>query len=243
MGRMTTRSGGLAFALTALLSLGVASAQDDPAQKPTFVPAVDAAKSIADATHLAAKKNRRVLVLWGRGNNGGGGLVCARRLHAWRARVRILTTHPAEAYLGIPEHQLDIADRMGIPITQLSTPTVLGDVDLVIDAIIGYGLTGAPKEEAARLIDLANDFGAPILSLDAPSGINVTDGRALGVAIRADATLTLALPKVGLQKDGAKDFVGELYVGDLGVPPELYAGSGLAYGVDPIFAKEEIIRL
>lgn len=187
--------------------------------------------------------DKRVLVLCGRGNNGGGGLVCARRLHAWGTRVRILTTHPAEAYMGIPEHQLDIADRMGIPITQLSTPTVLGDVDLVIDAIIGYGLTGAPKDEAARLIDLANDFGAPILSLDAPSGINVTDGRAPGVAIRADATLTLALPKVGLQKDGAKDFVGELYVGDLGVPPELYAGSGLAYGVDPIFAKEEIIRL
>jgi len=186
---------------------------------------------------------KRVLVLCGRGHNGGGGLVCARRLHSWGARVRILTTHPLEDYLGIPEHQADIAERMGIPITQLSMPTVLGEVDLVIDALIGYGLSGAPKEEAARLIELANAFGAPVLSLDTPSGINVTDGSAPGVAVRADATLTLALPKVGLQKEIAKEYVGELYVGDLGVPPELYAGSGLAYHVQPIFAKEEVIRL
>lgn len=186
---------------------------------------------------------RRVLVLCGTGNNGGGGLVCARRLYGWGASLRVVTTKPVEEFFGVPEHQADIIGRLGIPMTAANQPTVLGDVDLIIDAIIGYGLSGAPHGEAERLIHLANEFGAPVLSLDNPSGLDVSDGTAAGAAVRATATLTLAVPKVGLQKPGASEYVGELYLGDLGVPPEVYSRSGLAYDVGPIFAREEIVRL
>ncbi len=187
--------------------------------------------------------DRRVLILCGTGNNGGGGLVCARRLFGWGASLQVMTTRPIEEFLGVPEHQADIIQRLGVPMTAAGQPTVLGEVDLVIDAVIGYGLTGAPHGPAERLIQLANEFGAPVLSLDNPSGLNVTDGTTPGAAVRATATLTLALPKIGLQKPEAGDYVGELYVGDLGVPPEVYSRSGLAYEVGPIFAREEIVRL
>ncbi len=186
---------------------------------------------------------RHILVLAGTGNNGGGGLVCARRLHGWGARVRVITTRPEEEFRGIPEHQLDIVSRLGVPISDMKGPTVLAETDLVIDAIIGYGLDGPPREDAARLIRLGNEYGAPILSLDAPSGLDVTTGTALEPAIQATATLTLALPKVGLRAPGAEPNVGELYLGDISVPPELFRRSGLAYEVGPIFAREEIIRL
>jgi NAD(P)H-hydrate epimerase len=187
--------------------------------------------------------DRDILVLCGTGNNGGGGLVCARRLHGWGARVRVITTRPEEEYIGIPEHQLDIVTRLGVPVSDMKGPTVLAETDLVIDAIIGYGLDGPPREDAARLIRLGNDYGAPILSLDVPSGLDVTTGTAFEPAIRATATLTLALPKVGLRGDEADEYVGELYLGDISVPPELFRRSGLAYDVGAIFARDEIIRL
>ncbi|MFV1986858.1 MAG: NAD(P)H-hydrate epimerase [Gemmatimonadota bacterium] len=186
---------------------------------------------------------RRVLVVCGRGNNGGGGLVCARRLHAWGANVRVLTTRPPEDFLGIPEHQLDIIQRMDVPLTHAAEPTVLGDFDLVVDAIIGYGLEGAPRDESARLIALANDLGPPILSLDVPSGLDATTGQAPGASVRADVTLTLALPKIGLTRVSGREHVGELYVGDIGVPPELYAGRGLGYDVGPLFAQQPFVRV
>ena len=185
---------------------------------------------------------RRILALCGTGNNGGGGLVAARRLHGWGARVRVITTRPGEAFLGVPEHQLDIVERLGIPCTHIAEPTVLGEFDLVLDAIIGYGLDGPPREGAARMIGLANDLGPPILSLDVPSGLDATTGAAAGEVVRPDATLTLGLPKIGLDPDRAGGGAGEIYVGDIGIPPQIYAGSGLAYDVGPIFAQRPYIR-
>lgn len=188
-------------------------------------------------------QDRRVLVVCGTGNNGGGGLVCARRLFGWGASIQVVTTKPLEAYLGVPEHQADIVDRLGVPMTAAGQPAAFGEADLVIDAILGYGLSGPPRDGAEQLIHLVNEYGAPILSLDCPSGLDVTSGTAPGEAVRATATLTLAAPKVGLCKPSAAPFVGELYLGDLGVPPEVYARSGLAYDVGPVFAESDVVRL
>jgi len=185
---------------------------------------------------------RHVLALCGAGGNGGGGLVAARRLHGWGARVRVITTRPPEGFLGVPEHQLDIAERLGIPITHADEPTVLGDFDLVLDAIVGTGLSGPPRDGAARLISLANELGAPVLSLDVPSGLDATTGGGAAASVRADATLALALPKVGLERDASGGVAGELYVGDIGAPPEVFLGSGLGYEVGPVFARHPYVR-
>jgi len=187
-------------------------------------------------------RGRKVVVLAGRGGNGGGGLVCARRLHNWGADVRVLATHPDARYQGIPGHQLDILRRMGVPV---ATPDAdPGAPELIVDAIIGYSLAGAPRGTAAQLINWANAQTAPILSLDAPSGLDTTTGTVYDPAIRATATMTLALPKDGLRGGTAAEAViGELYLADISVPPGLYAGPGLRLEVGPLFAREEIVRL
>ena len=82
-----------------------------------------------------------------------------------------------------------------------------------------------------------------MLALDAPSGVDTTTGTVYDPAIRATATMTLALPKEGLRAAGVRQYVGELYLADISVPPALYAGSGLSFDVGPIFAQSEIVRL
>ena len=132
---------------------------------------------------------------------------------------------------------------MDISITVAGEEVALPAADLIIDAIIGYSLRGAPTGPAAALIFAANLHGAPILALDAPSGVDTTSGSAFEPAIRATATLTLALPKKGLRVAAAKACVGELYLGDISVPRELYGQPNLDLKVANLFAQDEIVRL
>jgi NAD(P)H-hydrate epimerase len=93
------------------------------------------------------------------------------------------------------------------------------------------------------LITWANRQAAPILALDAPSGLDTSTGTIYEPAIRATATMTLALPKAGLLTDQAAPNVGELYLADISVPPALYAGPALQLAVGPIFAANDIVRI
>ncbi|MGD9856616.1 MAG: NAD(P)H-hydrate epimerase [Thermomicrobiales bacterium] len=186
-------------------------------------------------------QSKHVAVLAGTGGNGGGGLVAARRLHGWCANVEVWLSKPAEQYLGVPAHQLRALQRLNIPIHGPDEPMSLGEPELIIDALIGYRLKGDPSTSIQGLIDAANDRGVPVLSLDLPSGLDATDGHISTSCIRATATLTLALPKSGLWKNGAHDVTGELYVADIGVPESAYARIGIAPG--PIFARKEILRI
>ncbi len=184
-------------------------------------------------------KGHSVAVLCGSGNNGGGGLTAARHLHNWGAQVIVALTKLADEFRSVPAHQLDILKRMNIPITEpASLPST---VDLILDAIIGYSLSGPPRGTAADLIRWANGQNAPILSLDTPSGLDVTSGMAYEPTIHATATLTLALPKQGLLNPQAKPYVGELYLADISVPSELYEKMGIA--VPSLFAESNIIRV
>lgn len=189
---------------------------------------------------------RRVAVLCGSGGNGGGGLVAARRLSGWGAEVTVWLTKQSDTFTGVPAHQLEILDRLDVEVRAADGISEL-DADLVLDAIIGYSLSGPPRGSAADLIQAANAANAPVLSLDAPSGVDTTTGQVHEPAVNATATLTLALPKAGLQTDEARSRVGDLYLADIGVPPELYAQPSLklAPGLDvgPIFATEEIVRI
>lgn len=188
-------------------------------------------------------RGKPVVVLSGTGGNGGGGLVCARRLHTWAAQVYVVLTQPDEAYRGVPGHQLDILRRMHVPVTAAEPIDRLPPADLVIDALIGYSLSGAPRGRVAALIRWANATAIPTLSLDTPSGVDTTTGIVYDPAIHATATMTLALPKAGLRMPSVLNVVGELYLADISVPPGLYAGPGLGLSVDPLFAREDIIRL
>ena len=184
-------------------------------------------------------KGHSVAVLCGNGNNGGGGMTAARRLHNWGAHVIVALTKSTNEFRGVPAHQLDILKQMNVPI--LEPASLPSTVDLILDAIIGYSLGGSPHGVAAKLINWANEKYTPIISLDTPSGLDMTSGLAYEPAIRATATLTLALPKQGLLHPQAKPYVGELYLADIGVPPELYAKMGIA--VPSLFVEQDIVRI
>lgn len=188
-------------------------------------------------------KGKRVLVLVGPGGNGGGGMVCARNLHNWGAVVQLLTSFESDSLGEVPTRQLHILDGLGVPLTLVSGANDLPDADLVIDALIGYSLNGPPRGPVASLIRAANDANAPRLALDTPSGINLTTGTTYDPAIVADATLTLALPKQGLRADEAVNHVGELWLADIGVPPELYVRSPIGMRIRSPFSRNDIVRI
>ncbi|MEM7434475.1 MAG: NAD(P)H-hydrate epimerase [Myxococcota bacterium] len=187
-------------------------------------------------------RGARVAVLAGPGGNGGGALVCARRLRNWGAHVEAFLSKPAAEFATVPRHQATITERMRIPTTD-GPPLASGSFDLIVDGVIGYSLRGDPKGGAKTLIAWASEHDAPVLSLDVPSGIDTTTGVAAATAITATATMTLALPKVGLRAPAIHTHVGELYLADISVPPELYAGPGLGLDVPHIFAESDIVRL
>jgi NAD(P)H-hydrate epimerase len=182
--------------------------------------------------------DRPIVVLAGRGNNGGGGLVAARHLLNWGAWVQIVLTHPVEAYQGVPAQQVAILQAMGAPLAWAEEGWELPPTDLMIDALIGYGLHNAPHGKTRDLIQLANSSHAPILSLDAPSGLDTTTGQLFTPHIQATATMTLALPKAGLL--AAAPACGQLYLADIGVPPQIYAELGIE--PLPLFAHDTILR-
>jgi len=180
---------------------------------------------------------KSVAILCGAGNNGGGGMVAARHLHNRGANVHLICvgdSPPKE----IPAQQWEILSKMGL---RNEPDFNLVDANLIIDAIIGYGLKGNPRAGVASIIEKANASGKPILSLDAPSGLDTSSGAPGKPCIQARKTLTLALPKVGLITKSAKEVVGDLYLADISVPPELYKYLGL--DVEPLFFKNTIIEI
>ncbi len=188
-------------------------------------------------------RDKKVVVLAGTGGNGGGAMVCARRLHNWGAQVQVIVTKPDEGFSLISAHQLRILRRMKVFVAQPGAVTLAGKPELIIDGVIGYSLKGSPRGAAAGLIRWANAQNAPILALDAPSGVDTTSGSVFEPAIKAAATMTLALPKEGLRAPGVEAHVGELYLADISVPPSLYAQPDLELQVDYLFAENDIIRL
>jgi NAD(P)H-hydrate epimerase len=185
---------------------------------------------------------KRVAVLAGVGGNGGGALVCARRLKNWGASVEVFVTKPHEEFTEIPGHQLRITRSMSIP-SGVGAPPAEAQFDLVVDGIIGYSLKGAPYGTAADMIRWANRQSAPVLALDAPSGVDSSSGAAFDPVIGAAATMTLALPKEGLTAQSARAHVGELYLADISVPPELYAEPALRLQASAIFTQSEVMQL
>lgn len=144
-------------------------------------------------------QDKHVIVAVGKGNNAGGGMVAARHLYNWGARVTIAAE--SELLSGAPALQwkslkaLPVDKRLGEAALQA---LVSRDADLIIDALIGYGLSKNPRGVTASLTRIINTLPLPVVSLDVPSGLDATTGDIYEPCIRATATMTLALPKTGL---------------------------------------------
>lgn len=191
----------------------------------------NAGRSLAELA-LALFAPATVAVLAGPGGNGGGGMVAARHLANRGCAVSLVLSAP-NALTPVTAHQADILTRIGVSIGGRPGPA-----DLVVDALIGYSLQGRPCGRTAELIAWANGQRAPVLALDAPSGLDATTGVAHEPSIHASATLTLALPKVGLLDAST---VGELYLADISVPAFVYRRLGIT--PPELFRDAPVIRL
>jgi NAD(P)H-hydrate epimerase len=158
-------------------------------------------------------------------------------LHAWGALPQIWLALRPDPDRGLAFHQLISAERLGIPVHDPTGHPELPEVDLLIDALLGFSISGPPKAETAALIGAANAHGAPTLAIDLPSGLLASDGTVFESCIQANITLTLGLPKTGLLAPGARTVIGELVVADIGIPSEAFAKVGIA--VKNLFNADE----
>lgn len=168
-------------------------------------------------------RERHILVLAGGGGNGGGGICASRHLANRGAAVTLVVAATLQAG-GVPAFQHHV--YAGTSGRQIHVGAVHKErPDLIVDALIGYGLTSATRGVAADLITWANGTGAPILSLDVPSGVDATTGDTPGAVVRPHWTMTLALPKTGLHPE----HTGQLVLADIGIPAEAFRRGRLAF--------------
>ena len=207
----------------------------------------NAGRNVAETARLFLGKLRgkEITILCGKGNNGGDGLVAARWLINWGAKIKvILACHPDElsennrAQLGVLRSMF--ADVLHL-IHSYQYEDAIKRADLIIDGLIGYGIQGDPQGLCAKLIEFTNQNAKKVLAIDIPSGLNPDTGEPYKPCIKADATITFCLPKRGLLEKSARDFVGKIYLGDIGIPTEVFEKMGLK--IPKTFEKESLIKL
>ena len=177
-----------------------------------------------------------IVVLAGTGGNGGGGICAARHLANRGGDVVVVLTD-ADHLREVPAQQLAI---YGGTAGRIASPDDLQSLHpaLILDAVIGYSLAGPPRGTARDMIEWAGESAAPRLSLDVPSGIDSTTGDAPGIHVMATETMTLALPKTGLDVDAA----GDVWLADLGIPPAAYSHLGI-FVPGELFGDQFMVRI
>ena len=164
---------------------------------------------------------RRVVVLCGSGNNGGDGFVVARHLHATGRHVQILLVEPESKIRRESKVNLEIARKLGIHIERVKATgwkKALADAELVVDAMLGTGVTGAPRPNVDVAIAAVEASLLPVVALDIPTGVDASTGTVEGTAIQADLTVTFHAPKVGLAIAPGRFRAGRVKALDIGIP-------------------------
>jgi NAD(P)H-hydrate epimerase len=203
--------------------------------------------AVAARTYLGGTvAGKRVIGLVGSGNNGGDAAGALRHLLNWGARVCAEYTGPEDRLRETTRHQLTrilLASTAETAIVHDTSQDGFRDLeaDLLIDGFLGYSARGAPREPVATLIAAANVSGAPIVAVDLPSGIDPDTGRVPGAAIRAAATVTLALPKRGLMAPAAHDYVGDLLLADIAIPHAAFSRIGV--NTRRLFEQGDLVRI
>jgi ADP-dependent NAD(P)H-hydrate dehydratase / NAD(P)H-hydrate epimerase len=186
----------------------------------------NAGKACADAISesFGPGGGRRALVVAGKGNNGGDGFVIARLLEedGWDARVLLLAV-PTEIS-GDAASNLQRLDRNSLILAPVGAPLPAGlfqDAALIVDALLGTGVKSEVTGAYREAVEAINASGRPVVSVDIPSGVDAGSGRVLGVAVRADLTVSFALAKLGNILFPGGELCGRLLVADIGMPPEV----------------------
>ncbi len=183
---------------------------------------------------LAVKAGMRVVVVAGKGNNGGDGLVVARHLHNQGLDCPVLLIGSAAEVRGDAAINLKIARKIGVNIIEVKNLAdwkkarkLLQKTPVIVDAMFGTGLNSSLEGLYAEVVNAINDSGAFVVSVDIPSGLSADTFELIGPCVRADLTVTLGAPKIAHLFPPAEEFVGELVVADISLPPFLFDRPGL----------------
>ncbi len=202
----------------------------------------NAGRAVADVVEekLGGLKGKRIVVFVGAGGKAGDGITAARHMASRGARVVLyMLTPPDRIEHEATRIQFEAVEKMDLSV-EIKIVKDLADIpesieaDAVVDALLGIGIRGKVRTLYARAIEAINKFHGLRIAIDVPSGIDPDSGEVMGVAVRATVTVTLHKAKPGLLK--ASDYVGELRVVSIGIPPEaeLYVGPGdLEYRFKP----------
>jgi ADP-dependent NAD(P)H-hydrate dehydratase / NAD(P)H-hydrate epimerase len=160
----------------------------------------------------------RIVIVCGGGNNGGDGYVLARFAQAAGLTVTTLAATPPEMLRGDARQAFEDLRASGAAV-QAYARQRLAEGEVIVDALLGTGLRGPAREEAARVIRDINGSGRPVLALDVPSGLDSDTGVPLGGTVRADCTVTFVGLKTGLFLGDGPEFAGTVFFDDLEIDP------------------------
>ena len=178
---------------------------------------------------LAKTAGSRVAIVCGTGNNAGDGFALARHLHNAEFKPVVLITSQESRISGDALTNLKIIKRMTLDIHSLTQDQQgleklrieLQQADLIVDAILGTGLSGPVRGFYRQVIEEINSQAKPILAVDIPSGLDCDTGQPLGLSVRASTTVTFVATKKGFATPGAQAYTGKAIVADIGAPREL----------------------
>ena len=170
-------------------------------------------------------RGKTITILCGKGNNGGDGLVVARLLHRRRARIHVVLltaiTDLSHDTAVMYRKLVRVAGRAVIVRFRSADQArpLLTSSDIIVDALLGTGLSSVVTGIYGEAIELINRAGKPVVAVDIPSGLHADTGAILGRAIRATLTVTCGLPKLGLYIGAGIDQAGAIRIVDIGIPP------------------------
>lgn len=196
---------------------------------PLLVLMENAGRAVAETVQLIKRRaeNFSVCVVCGAGNNAGDGFVAARYLQNAGINVRVLLLSTVRDLKPDALGNYKILKKMKIstgPWHSDEAARILRSVDVVVDAIFGFGLNRPVTGRLKSAIEAVNASGCKIVSVDVPSGLDASSGKHWGACVRAHTTVTFTLPKTGFTRDEGPKASGRVIVADIGIPMKILAG-------------------
>ena len=181
-------------------------------------------------------KDKTFTIFCGTGNNGGDGLVVARKIHSSGGVAKVYLLGDPGKYRGAAKINLGIVSRLPIEVQRYQSLDLskedITQSDLIVDAILGTGIIGDVRGQYREIIESINDSRKPVLSIDIPSGIHGDTGQVMGAAVKADYTVTFGLPKIGNMLFPGFELGGKLYVSHISFPPSIYNSDSLKIAIN-----------
>ncbi len=177
-------------------------------------------ENAATATvHEILKQNpEKVIIFTGKGQNAGDGFAIARRLFIKGINTEVVTLFKEDALSGSAKINFTALKNLGVPISPFSKERDYS-CTVLVDCLLGTGARGTLSGELCDAVNLLSSHSAYVISADIPSGISADNGKVLGCAVRADKTVTYGFYKAGLFSPLSADYVGEIVLNDVSIPP------------------------